>query len=258
MADNLELTTMMVEKLAINSSSIKTTPLINLLCDFNGGCVPEMLNCEIRNNYSENLQFIKSLTSLSLEDVKKAGVGQKEFNESSVTPGKRFLITNHLKNRFIEVYPKNFTEMGSDRMFALRGYLSITIRINMISDVNLETTSLMLERLNLKHEQNSLPPEEIIGAQKQNIFIFNSPRCGFDNRFITTFTLLGRSFSSIEQYFIWQKARFFVDLELAAEVLMLNNPLAIRRIGTRVKNYNKNEWNSVKDKARINFMQVIK
>jgi len=119
---------MMVEKLAINSSSIKTTPLINLLCDFNGGCVPEMLNCEIRNNYSENLQFIKSLTSMSLEDVKKAGVGQKEFNESSVTPGKRFLITNHLKNRFIEVYPKNFTEMGSDRMFALRGYLSITIR----------------------------------------------------------------------------------------------------------------------------------
>jgi len=116
----------------------------------------------------------------------------------------------------------------------------------------------MLERLNLKHEQNSLPPEEIIGAQNQNIFIFNSPRCGFDNRFITTFTLLGRSFSSIEQYFIWQKARFFVDLELAAEVLMLNNPLAIRRIGTRVKNYNKNEWNSVKDKARINFMQVIK
>nr|CAD2201047.1 unnamed protein product [Meloidogyne enterolobii] len=92
----------------------------------------------------------------------------------------------------------------------------------------------MMERLHLKHEQNSLPPEEIIGPQKQNIFIFNSPRCGFDNRFKTTFTLLGRSFNSIEQYFVWQKARFFGDLELAAEVLMLNNPVAIKRIGTRI------------------------
>ncbi|CAK5079721.1 unnamed protein product [Meloidogyne enterolobii] len=58
----------------------------------------------------------------------KSRIGQKEFNESSMIPGKRFLVTNHLKNRFVEVYPKNFTNMGADRTFALQGYLSITIR----------------------------------------------------------------------------------------------------------------------------------
>nr|CAD2201454.1 unnamed protein product [Meloidogyne enterolobii] len=231
MTNNLEITTGMLENLTITSKNIciKTTPLIKLLCQFNGGCVPELLNCEIRDNCTENLKFIQSLAN---EEI--SGIGQKEFNKNSIFPGKRILVTNHLKNRFIEVYPKNFTSMGSDRTLALRGFLSITIRINMISDVNIESASLMMERLHLKHEQNSLPPEEIIGPQKQNIFIFNSPRCGFDNRFKTTFTLLGRSFNSIEQYFVWQKARFFGDLELAEEVLMLNNPVAIKRIGTRI------------------------
>ncbi|CAK5083776.1 unnamed protein product [Meloidogyne enterolobii] len=113
----------MLEQLSINSNRIKITPLIKILCQFNGGCLPELLNCEMRNKYTENLQFIQSLAN---EDV--TGIGQKKFNQSSIVPGKRFLVTNHLKNRFIEVYPKNFTNMGADRMFALRGYLSITIR----------------------------------------------------------------------------------------------------------------------------------
>uniref|UniRef100_A0A1I8BJU0 DUF1768 domain-containing protein n=2 Tax=Meloidogyne hapla TaxID=6305 RepID=A0A1I8BJU0_MELHA len=176
----------MLEQFKITSPSkkrmcIKTTPLIKVLCEFNGGCVPEILNCEIRKNYKENLQFIQSLTSMSGENVAKAGIGQKDFTKNNITPGKKSIVTNHLKNRMLEVYPNNFTSMGSDRTFALRGYLSITIR-------------------------------------------------------------------STEQYFVWQKARFFGDYEIASEVLTLDNPLAIKRVGHRVRNFNKDEWDSVQDK----------
>uniref|UniRef100_A0A1I8B7E9 DUF1768 domain-containing protein n=1 Tax=Meloidogyne hapla TaxID=6305 RepID=A0A1I8B7E9_MELHA len=119
----------------------------------------------------------------------------------------------------------------------------------MTSDNKIDTAACILERLNLRHETKSYPPEEILGDQQQNIFVFNTQRFGFDNRFRVHFTLLGRTFSSIEQYFIWQKARFFGDLEIATEVMIIDNPLTIRRIGKRIRGYNQEEWNSVRNKA---------
>nr|CAD2182349.1 unnamed protein product [Meloidogyne enterolobii] len=120
---------------------------------------------------------------------------------------------------------------------------------NMISDINIDNTTCLLERLKIKITANSHPPIEIVGEQQQNIFIFHSQRFGFDNRFRSSFTLLGKTFSSVEQFFIWQKARFFGDLEIAEEVLMLDNPIAIRRIGKRIRGYNQIEWNSVRNKV---------
>ncbi|KAL7076665.1 hypothetical protein ACQ4LE_004082 [Meloidogyne hapla] len=63
--------------------------------------------------------------------------------------------------------------------------------------------------------------------------------------------MLGRTFSSLEQYFVWQKARYFEDLEIASEILTLDNPVSIKRLGNRVRNYNKEEWDLVRDKARF-------
>jgi len=72
-----------------------------------------------------------------------------------------------------------------------------------------------------------------------------------DNRFRTSFTLLGRTFISVDQYFVWQKARYFGDFEIASEVLMINNPVTIRRIGYKVRNFVKDEWDSVRVKANL-------
>uniref|UniRef100_A0A1I8B6R6 DUF1768 domain-containing protein n=1 Tax=Meloidogyne hapla TaxID=6305 RepID=A0A1I8B6R6_MELHA len=113
------------------------------------------------------------------------------------------------------------------------------------------TAACILERLNLRHETKSYPPEEILGDQPTKYFRFQLLSVlAFDNRFRVHFTLLGRTFSSIEQYFIWQKARFFGDLEIATEVMIIDNPLTIRRIGKRIRGYNQEEWNSVRNKLR--------
>uniref|UniRef100_A0A914NWK5 PAZ domain-containing protein n=2 Tax=Meloidogyne TaxID=189290 RepID=A0A914NWK5_MELIC len=108
------------------SPSLKTGSLLKLLCKFNGGCRPETLHIEIRKKYNENLQFLQTLTSMTNEDVTIAGIGQREFSDEK--PGKKYLVTNHLRHIQFEVYPSKLASMGADRVFALRGYLRVTIR----------------------------------------------------------------------------------------------------------------------------------
>ncbi|KAL7079221.1 hypothetical protein ACQ4LE_001293 [Meloidogyne hapla] len=116
-------------KIASNSPPlvrVRTTPLIQLLCKFNGGCTPESLNREIRKKFNENMQFIQTLTSMTNEDVASAGIGQREFSQNTLE--KKGLVTNHLRHIQFEVYPSKLTKMGADRIFALRGYLRVTVR----------------------------------------------------------------------------------------------------------------------------------
>jgi len=108
------------------SPPLKTGSLLQLLCKFNGGCTPESLHIEMRKRYNENLQHIQTLTSMTNEDIATAGIGQREFSDGK--PGKKYLVTNHLRHIQFEVYPSKLTNMGADRVFALRGYLRVTIR----------------------------------------------------------------------------------------------------------------------------------
>ncbi|CAK5046224.1 unnamed protein product [Meloidogyne enterolobii] len=108
----------------------------------------------------------------------------------------------------------------------------------------------MIEKMNIHQPAKlSQPPEELIGTQNEKIFVFHTQRCGFDNRFISEFTVLGRKFTTIDQYFVWQKARYFGDLEIASEILLIRNPITIRRIGKRIREYKQSEWYSVRNKA---------
>uniref|UniRef100_A0A914NF44 PAZ domain-containing protein n=1 Tax=Meloidogyne incognita TaxID=6306 RepID=A0A914NF44_MELIC len=108
----------------ISSQPVQLTPLIQILCRFNGGCAPESLHRELRKKYNENVNYLQTLTSLTNEDVAISGIGQRNFTE----PRKKALITNHLKHQQMEIYPCKLTKMGADQIFALRGYLRVTIR----------------------------------------------------------------------------------------------------------------------------------
>ena len=109
-------------------AQVKTGSLVQLLCKFNGGCAPESLHREMRKKYNENTQFLQTLTTMTNEDVANTGTGQKTFSNNNIMPGKKSLVTNHLRHIQFEVYPSKLTKMGADRIFALRGYLRVTIR----------------------------------------------------------------------------------------------------------------------------------
>nr|CAD2196461.1 unnamed protein product [Meloidogyne enterolobii] len=109
-------------------AQVKTGSLVQLLCKFNGGCAPESLHREMRKKYNENIQFLQTLTTMTNEDVANTGTGQKTFSDNNMKPGTKAILTNHLRHIQFEVYPSKLTKLGADRIFALRGYLRVTIR----------------------------------------------------------------------------------------------------------------------------------
>lgn len=59
-------------------------------------------------------------------------------------------------------------------------------------------------------------------------------------------------FSSSEQMFMWLKATFFFDTEIAEKILQTSDPEEARKLGRLVHNYDDKRWNEV----RVNFMYM--
>lgn len=68
----------------------------------------------------------------------------------------------------------------------------------------------------------------------------------FSNWFLSDFTLGDRTFSSMEQYMMYQKAICFNDSKTASEILSTSDVVQIKALGRMVANYNENHWNGVR------------
>jgi len=111
----------------------KVTPLIELLCKFNGGCTEHSLHKLIRKRNAENLAYLQQLAAMTEEQALANGQGQREFDpdedDGEVRTKPTTIVTSHLKHRLqCEIYPSKITQLGADRIFALRGFLRVTIR----------------------------------------------------------------------------------------------------------------------------------
>jgi ribA/ribD-fused uncharacterized protein len=100
------------------------------------------------------------------------------------------------------------------------------------------------------------PADELIGAHGEQLAIFHSPAYGFDNNFPSLFTFLGRQFYTVEQYFVWQKARFFGDDEMAAQVLQTTNAVRVRRLSHRIRGFQLDEWKGVRGKVTVHLTML--
>ena len=69
----------------------------------------------------------------------------------------------------------------------------------------------------------------------------------FSNFFPTRFYLDGRYWSTSEKYFMYQKAMTFYDTKIAEEILKLEEPREIKKLGREVKNFNESVWNNVRE-----------
>ena len=56
----------------------------------------------------------------------------------------------------------------------------------------------------------------------------------------------GKEWCCSEQQYMWFKAIYFHDHDTAAKILASTNPKEIKRLGRRVRNYNDEEWDSVR------------
>ena len=66
------------------------------------------------------------------------------------------------------------------------------------------------------------------------------------------FTYKGHVFHNSEQAFMWEKALYFNDDEIAELILNTPDPRANKELGRSVKNFNKNEWMKVSYSIMIN------
>ena len=60
------------------------------------------------------------------------------------------------------------------------------------------------------------------------------------------FEYKGYSFHNSEQAFMWEKADFFGDTEIALKILETSNPKVAKDLGRQVKGYNEEEWSKVR------------
>lgn len=65
------------------------------------------------------------------------------------------------------------------------------------------------------------------------------------NWYISQFTIHDMSFSSMEQY-MYMKAKYFHDHEIAEKILSTDNPATIKALGREVSNYNESYWNGIR------------
>ena len=62
---------------------------------------------------------------------------------------------------------------------------------------------------------------------------------------MSEFTVNGITFSSMEQYMMYQKAVCFKDEEIAEKILATTDVAVIKALGRQVKGYNDGYWNGV-------------
>ena len=82
-----------------------------------------------------------------------------------------------------------------------------------------------------------------------NIVCFHNPdeENGYlSNWYLSNFTINDITFSSMEQYMMYQKAICFNDADIANKILETCDVSKIKEFGRQVKNYNDNYWNGVR------------
>lgn len=66
------------------------------------------------------------------------------------------------------------------------------------------------------------------------------------NWYLSQFCVDGITFSSMEQYMMYQKAVCFQDNAVAAQILATDDVAQIKALGRLVSNYNDHHWNGVR------------
>ena len=82
------------------------------------------------------------------------------------------------------------------------------------------------------------------------------PYGAFSNWYPATFILDGITYSSSEQYMMYQKALLFNDEEIAVKILNETNPLTVKRLGRNVKGFNNAKWDEENMKIMINGLRA--
>lgn len=84
-----------------------------------------------------------------------------------------------------------------------------------------------------------------------HVYFWGDP--SFSNWGPASFEHKGHQFHNSEQAYMWEKAVYFNDFEIADKILENNNPSVAKNLGRQVSNYVDEEW----AKVRYDFMVEV-
>ena len=97
-----------------------------------------------------------------------------------------------------------------------------------------------------------LQPSTLSTVTKDNITAFFSSFSVFSNHYPCALTTGEGEFTSVEQYYMYQKANHFGDHVSASAIRDTSDPVAAKTLGKQIKGFKVKEWNEVRDQ----YMQV--
>lgn len=86
---------------------------------------------------------------------------------------------------------------------------------------------------------------------KMVLFFKGNDMCS--NFYRYDFKYKNHTFNTSEQAFMWEKAMYFNDFEIANQILKTTHPNQAKSLGRKVKNYDDREWNCI----RFNIMRDV-
>lgn len=95
-------------------------------------------------------------------------------------------------------------------------------------------------------DKRELRPENVFTRRKNNVVAYYTKYSPFSNHNTTyPFTIDQHVYPTVENFFMYRKAQHFRDYNLATEILKEQDPVANKRQGNRVNNFDLKEWKSV-------------
>lgn len=88
-----------------------------------------------------------------------------------------------------------------------------------------------------------------MNINKNKVIRFHNPdeENGYlSNWYISTFSVGGVPFTSMEQYMMFEKARVFKDFKILYEMLKTNDVAVIKKLGRQISGYNDVIWNGIR------------
>lgn len=75
----------------------------------------------------------------------------------------------------------------------------------------------------------------------------------YSNFYEKSFIHKNKIFKFSEQAFMWEKAMFFGDKNIAHQITLTTHPMEAKKLGRKVKNFNEQKW----DEARYEVMRDV-
>ena len=89
---------------------------------------------------------------------------------------------------------------------------------------------------------SDLLPVNVFTREKGNMIGFYSKYSPLSNHHPCTFTIEGKRYNSVEQYYMHAKALAFEDLAQATKILESTNPVEQKHLGSRIKGFDLKVW----------------